>query len=99
MVIMNRKTIYVCKSNKYFLQTKHFANVFVIFSTKCIKSAYFLPILIVKIIFPSTFETHDRAEWREQTAKRQGRTAMRGKGKVNTMMENEGKVKSRGKKG
>ena len=82
MVIMNRKTIYICKSNKYFLQTKHFANIFVIFSTKCIKSAYFPPILIVKITFPSTFETHDRAEWREQTAKRKGAAAMRGKGKT-----------------
>ena len=98
MVIMKRKTIYICKSNKYFLRTKHFANVFAIFSTKCIKSAYFPPILIVKIAFPSTFETHDRDECGEAKAKRQGRTAMRGKGKVNTMMENEGKVKRREKK-
>ena len=82
MVIMNRKTIYICKSNKYFLQTKHFANVFVIFSTKCIKYAYFPPILIIKIIFPSTFETHDRAECGEAKAKQQGAAAMRRKGEM-----------------
>ena len=79
---MNRKTIYICKSNKYFLQTKHFANVFAIFSTKCIKSAYFPPILIVKITFPSTFETHDRAKCGEKKAKRQGAGAMRRKGEM-----------------
>ena len=85
---MNRKTIYICKSNKYFLQTKHFANIFVIFSTKCIKSAYFPPILIVKITFPSTFETNDLAECIEATAKRKGAAAMRRKGE---MRKGEGK--------